>query len=333
MHTEALLKTRHGTLIADDDGVFTLSFLLLPDYAMVSLLSAIEPLRIANRLAGKALFRWQCLSENGEPVVASNGMALQQSLNMTAEPSPRNLFVNASFHPEKHMSEAVVKWLKSLSKQGCMIGALDTGCYLLAKAKLLDGYQMTLHWEAKAAFQERYPHLTVSNELFEIDRKRITCAGGTAATDMVLYLIEHYYQSDLADLVCEQLIKNGARSQSDNQRIGWSKRLNIHHPKILNAVELMNANIETPLTASDLAKALSISIRQLERLFRQYLKCSPSTYYLQLRIEHARYLLSDSGLSIAEIALASGFSSTAHFSRRYREFYGTTASEYRALIH
>lgn len=333
MQTEAILKTKTGALIADDDGVFTLSFLLLPDYAMVSLLSAIEPLRIANRLAGKDLFRWQCFSENGYAVVASNGMALQQSLNITTEPSPRNLFVNASFHPEKHLSENATQWLRSLSKQGYMIGALDTGCYLLAKAKLLDGYNVTLHWEAKPAFQERYPQLNVSSELFEIDRKRITCAGGTAATDMVLYLIDHYYHTDLATLVCEQLIKNGARSHSDNQRISGSKRLNLHHPKILNALALMDANIETPLATSDLANALSISIRQLERLFLQHLKCSPSIYYLQRRIEHARYLLSDSGLSIAEIALASGFSSTAHFSRRYREFYGTTASQYRALIH
>ncbi|MGY8871996.1 MAG: GlxA family transcriptional regulator [Pseudomonadales bacterium] len=333
MQADSLGKTKTGALIADDDGVFTLSFLLLPEYAMVSLLSAIEPLRIANRLAGKVLFRWQCFSENGEAVLASNGMALQESLNITMGSSPRNLFVNASFNPEKYVSEICIKWLRALHKQGGMIGALDTGCYLLAKAKLLESYKVTLHWEAKPAFQERYPHLNVSSELFEIDRKRITCAGGAAATDMVLYLIEHYYQSDLAILVCEQLIKSGVRNHSDNQRIGWSKRLNIHHPKILRALELMGTNIETPLMTSDLAKSLSISIRQLERLFLQYLQCSPSAYYLQMRIEHARHLLSDSGLSIAEIALASGFSSTAHFSRRYREFYGTTASQYRALIH
>lgn len=332
MKAHSLLSAK-GALVADDDGVFTFSFLLLPEYAMVSLLSAIEPLRIANRLAGKVLFRWQCFSENGAPVLASNGMALQDSLALTSDSKPCNLFVNASFNPEKHISETCIKWLRALHQQGCMIGALDTGCYLLAKAKLLQGYNMTLHWEAKPAFQERYPDLNIKDELFEIDGRRITCAGGAAATDMVLYLIEYYYQADLAILVCEQLIKSGARSHSDNQRIGWSKRLNLHHPKILKALEIMAGHIEDPLTTSGLADTLSISIRQLERLFLQHLKCTPSHYYLQLRIEHARYLLSDSGLSIADIALASGFSSTAHFSRRYREFYGTTASHYRSLIH
>ncbi|MGB0941915.1 MAG: GlxA family transcriptional regulator [Marinomonas sp.] len=331
MQTSPYPKTQKP-LIADDDGVFTLSFLLLPEYAMASLLSAIEPLRIANRLAGKTLFRWQCFSEEGEAVFASNGLALQESKSIKSAEKPRNLFVNASFHPEKHTSNKSIKWLRELHRLGFMIGALDTGCYLLAKAKLLEGYQITLHWEAKPAFQERYPELEISDELFEIQDKRITCAGGTAATDMMLYLIEAYFEPELAILVCEQLIKSEARNPADHQRVSQGEKLNLHHPKILKALELMASNIETPLTTSDLADCLSISVRQLERLFLQYLVSTPSAYYVQLRVEHARYLLSDSGLSISDIALACGFSSTAHFSRRYRALYGTTASQYRSGI-
>lgn len=335
----SLTNEEHGllksdkALIADEDGVFTLSFLLLPEYAMASLLSAIEPLRIANRLAGKTLFRWQCLSENGAAVTASNGLALQDSISILEAPKPKNLFVNASFHPENYMSEACIKWLRELNRLGSMLGALDTGCYLLAKAKLLDDYRVTLHWEARPAFQERYPRLNTSDELFEIDGRRITCAGGTAATDMMLHIIETYFDPELAILVCEQLIKSGARSHSDHQRMSLSQRLNIHHPKVLKALDLMALNLETPLSTSGLANRLAISVRQLERLCHQYLGTSPSAYYLQMRIEYARSLLSDSGLSIAEIALASGFSSTAHFSRRYRAFYGTTASQHRSLKH
>lgn len=321
-----------GPLIADADGVFTVSLLLLPEYAMMSLLSITEPLRIANRIAGKEIFRWQCLSEDGKPVKASNGMALEQSIAIESCPSPKNVFVNASFRPERYTSDASVKWLRKLDKKNSVIGAIDTGCYVLAKAKLLEGYKVTLHWEAKPAFQERYPYLNVHDELFKIDGNRITCAGGIAASDMVLYFIEYYCQSEVADLVCEQLITNGTRHHADRQRPSKSEKLNVHHPKVLKALELMDANIETPLATVHIAKVLSISIRQLERLFIQYLKVSPSAYYLQLRMEHAHYLLSDSGLSITEIALASGFSSTAHFSRRYRTFYGKTATQYRLLV-
>ncbi|MDD1784261.1 GlxA family transcriptional regulator [Enterovibrio sp. ZSDZ35] len=327
-----LSPTAQMPLIADDDGVFTLSFLLLPEYAMVSLLSAIEPLRIANRLAGKTLFRWQCFSDDGEPVLASNGLALQASIPISASEKPRNLFVNASFHPEKHISDASVKWLRELHRMGSMVGALDTGCYLLAKAKLLEGYPITLHWEAKPSFQERYPELEISDELFEIQGKRVTCAGGTAATDMMLYLIDAYFKPELAILVCEQLIKCTARNPTDHQRISQAEKLNLRHPKIVKALDLMASNIENPLTTSDLADRLSVSVRHLERLFLQHLSCSPTAYYLRLRVEHSQYLLSDSGLSIADIALACGFCSTAHFSRRYRALYGTTASQYRSGI-
>lgn len=327
----SLLTSHNGPLIADDDGSYTLSFLLLPEYSMMSLLAITEPLRIANRLVGKKIFRWQCLSEDGQPVQASNGMALVQSVDIHTCVEPRNLFVNASFRPEKYVSDTCVKWLRELDRRGNVIGAIDTGCYLLARAKLLEGYKITLHWEAKPAFKERYPYLDVSDELFKIDQNRITCAGGIAASDMVLYFIESYCQTDTADLVCEQLIQNGSRSPSDHQRPSWSKRLNIHHPKVLKAIELMAENIEMPLATADIANDLSISVRQLERLFLQYVKCPPSEYYLRLRMEYAHYLLSDSGLSITDIALASGFCSTAHFSRRYRAFYGKTATQYRSL--
>jgi len=324
--------TNTGALMADDDGVITLSFLLLPEYGMMSLLSAIEPLRVVNRLAGKEVFRWECLSEGGDEVYASNGMALQQRMCKACDTRPLNLFVNASFHPEQHTNQKTIKWLQGLNQQKSVIGALDTGCYLLAQAKLLDGYKITLHWEAKSAFHERYPCLDISSELFEIDRRRITCAGGTAVSDMILHLIEQYTSADMASLVCDQLIKNGVRDHSDSQKVDLIKKMHLHNSKVIKALELMSLHLEDPFSNKELAFALSISIRQLERLFKRYMNCSPSTYYLKLRIEHAHNLLSDSGLNITQIALASGFSSTAHFSRRFRDFYGVTATQYRAQI-
>lgn len=330
MTIDALSET--SSLIADDDGVFTLSFLLLPEYAMVSLLSAIEPLRIANRLAQRQVFRWQCLSESDALVTASNGMALQPCKNLHLVDRPRNVFVNASFHPEHHINEDTIQWLKRLQHKTGVIGALDTGCYLLARAKLLERRKVTLHWEALPAFKETYPQIEVTHELFEIDGNCITCAGGAAASDMVLYLITEYCGAELAKLVCDQLIKTGVRKPSDNQKMDWMKRMNIHHPKVLKALTLMSKNIEEPLSSKDIALVLCLSVRQLERLFNQYFKCSPSAYYLGLRLEQAKQLLADSSLSISEIAMASGFSSTAHFSRRYKECYGITASGYRLLI-
>lgn len=235
-----LLKT-------DEDGVITLSFLLIPKYAMVSLVSAIEPLRVANRLAGKTLYRWQCLSETDAPVLASNQMALQPHLSIKATPTPKNLFINSSFHPEQHVNPATIDWLRNLNRKGSILGALDTGCYLLAKANLLDNHRITLHWEAMPVFQEENPRLQISHELFEIDRNRITCAGGTAATDLVLHLIQLHSGTTLALDVCEQFIKSGIRHKTDKQRINLAHRLNIHHPRLLKVIELMEQHMDQPL--------------------------------------------------------------------------------------
>lgn len=197
--------------IPDDDGIITVSFLLLPDYAMVSLLSAIEPLRMANQLSGRPLYRWQCLSEEGVPVYASNGMALQTHLDLHEVPAPRNLIVNASFHPEQHDNPATLAWLRRLRQQRSLLGALDTGCYLLARAGLLQGRRVTLHWEAAPVFQQLYPQVQVTTSLYEVDRHLISCAGGTAATDLMLHLIEKTAGASLCARICDRQIRSGIR--------------------------------------------------------------------------------------------------------------------------
>ncbi len=318
-----------SALHPDPDGVITVSFLLLPEYAMVSLLSAIEPLRIANRLAGRELYRWQCLSESGQAVIASNQMALQQHLDIAAVDTPRNLFVNASFHPERHQSPVLIDWLRRLNRRNSLLGALDTGCHLLARAGLLKGHRVTLHWEAIPAFQETYPNILISPELFEIGRNRITCAGGTAATDMMLHLIAQHSGTALALKICDQCLKNGMRPASDSQRIGVPRQLNIHHPRLIRVLTLMEQHLETPLTPADLARSTHISLRQLERLCLRYLGASPSAYYLQLRLERARQLLCESDLGVGEVGVACGFASASHFCRSYRRHFAMTPGEQR----
>ena len=326
------IVTDQCALQADDDGVITLTFLLLPEYAMLSLMSAIEPLRVANRLAGKVLFRWQCLTEDGQAVLASNQMALQTHNSIHAVELPRNLFVNASFHPELYINPATIEWLRKVQRHGRIIGALDTGCYLLAKAGLLKGHRITLHWEALPVFQEEFPMVQVTHELFEIDGKRITGAGGTAATDMMLHIIQLHSGINLALEVCEQFIKTGIRQKSDKQRLSLVHRLNIHHPKLLKVLLLMDEHIENPIAPEILASRIFISLRQLERLFQRFLQCTPSQYYLSLRLARARQLLCESGLNVSQIAVACGFNSAAHFSRSYRSHFAISPKMQRQIV-
>ncbi|WP_432472741.1 GlxA family transcriptional regulator [Amphritea sp. HPY] len=315
----------------DQDGVFTISFLLMPEYAMVALLSAIEPMRVANRFAKREVFRWQLLSEDGSAVHASNTLALQDHTAIEDAGTPQNLFICSSFHPEKHLHSDIVSWVRSMSRRGAVIGAMDTGCYLLAKANLLRNHRFTMHWEAVPAFSEDYPDLEITNELFEIDRNLITCAGGTAAIDLILYIIQSELGHELAVSICEQFIKTGVRQKSDKQRIDLAARLKIHHPRLLKVLAMMEDNLDNPIPTTELAAHAHISVRQLERLFKSNLNNSPSGYYICLRLNRARQLLRESSLSIAEISIACGFSSGPHFTRSYRGKFDISPSEDRKV--
>jgi len=301
-----------------------ISFLLLPDFSMIAFVSAVEPLRVANRMAGRQLFSWQVLSLDGAPVTASNGMAVVADSSYADAGQLAMVFVCASFAPERCADQHLHNWLRRMAAYGTVIGAIDTGSYLLARARLLNGYRATLHWEGVAAFSEAFPAVQVTQELFEIDRNRLTCAGGTAAMDMMLHLVAQRHGQALAVAISEQFIQNRIRPHSDHQRTDLSTRIDTYNPHVLRVVARMEANIETPLSAAALARATGISLRQLERLFAAELGATPQQYYLRIRLAHARQLLQQTDMQVIAVALACGFGSAAPFSRAYKAHFGRT---------
>jgi len=299
-----------------------LGFLLVPDFSMIGFFSAVEPLRVANRLCGRPLFSWHIFSVDGEPVQASNGMAIVADAPISAVERFPTVIVCASFEPERHAGKRLLAWLRRLDRQGARLGALDTGTRILAEAGLLDGHRATLHWEAVPAFVEQFPEVAVSQELFEIDRKRITCSGGTAAIDLMLHLIAARHGQGLAIEVSEQLLHARMRSPDDHQRIAVGQRLGVRHPKLIRIVEAMEDNLEEPLGLDQVAAIGGISRRQLERLFRGHLGDTPTGYYLKLRLRRARQFLEQTDMSVLGVSLACGFVSAPYFSRAYRALFG-----------
>jgi transcriptional regulator GlxA family with amidase domain len=211
--------------------------------------------------------------------------------------------------------------LRRLARNGCRLGALSTGSYLLAWAGLLDGFRCTVHWENLDAFREDFPTLDATGELFEIDGARLTCSGGTASMDMILSLIAEAHGRDLAAQVAEQFIHERIRDTHDHQRMSLQGRLGISHPRLLQVIALMEEHLEEPLARAELARRAGLSTRQLERLFRRYLGRTPTRFYLELRLHRARALLTQTAMSILNVALACGFVSASHFSKCYREFF------------
>lgn len=304
----------------------TLGFLLLPKFSMMAFVSAVEPLRVANRLAGAALYHWEIVSLEGASIAASNGMGLVADRNLgqlsRSASRYRTVVVGAGFEPEQGYDRRIRDWLRRLDRNGVELGAMDTGSFVLARAGLLDGYRATTHWESLDSFREWFPKVEAEGGLFAIDRNRLTCAGGTAALDMMLHVISRRHGHRLATAVSEQFIHARIRDPQDRQRMEPAARQGIAHAGLGRAIALMEENLEEPLDAGRMARAAGLSQRQLERLFRQHLNTTPQRYYLDLRLQRARALLQYSEMPVVEVAVACGFGSAAHFSRSYRTWSG-----------
>ncbi|WP_434609115.1 GlxA family transcriptional regulator [Pseudomonas sp. D2-30] len=292
-------------------------FLLMPGFSAIGFISAIEPLRVANRFRGE-LYRWHVLSADGGAVLASNGMSVNADAALEPLKKGATLWIVAGFEPLKFVSPVLERWLHRLDNDGVILGGIDTGSVVLAEAGLLDGHRVTLHWEAIEAFKESYSQLAVTQELFEIDRRRITCAGGTASIDLMLDLIAQAHGPELAIQVSEQFVLSRIRPRKDHQRMEIATRYGIRNKKLVHVIGEMEANSEPPLSTLALAESINVTRRQLERLFRLHLNDTPSNFYLRLRLEKARQLLRQTDMSVLEVSIACGFESPSYFTRSYR---------------
>jgi transcriptional regulator GlxA family with amidase domain len=308
-----------------------IAFLLVPNFSMIAFTSAVEPLRLANRASGKRLYDWHLFSADGKPVSASNGIVLTPEGRVEQAAGFGTVVLCSGIDGHLYEDRAVFAALRRFDRQGADIGALCTGSHILARAGLLEGHRCTIHWENLAGFTELFPDIEATSELFEIDRNRFTCAGGTAALDMMLNLIARQHGHELAAAVSEQFMHERIRNEHDQQRMALPARLGVRHPKLMSVIKLMEGNLEEPLSRAALARAAALSNRQLERLFRKYLNRSPARYYVELRLNRARLLLLQTNMPIIDVALASGFVSASHFSKCYRDFFGKTPRRERSL--
>ena len=338
-----------------EGAVQTVGFALVENFSMIAFASALEPLRLANRVSGTDLYAWTLYSRDGRPVTASNGIAIGvgagfAGLSARAEakggPSSAGqahglargqshghahgqVFVCGGVDIERLDHALLSGQLRKLSARGTVIGALCTGTHVLAAAGLLKGHRCTIHWENLDALRERFPDLDVTQELFEFDRNRITCAGGTASIDMMLSFIARESGPEIAALVTDELIHHRMREAGERQRMELRTRLGVAHPKLLAVIDRMEKSLEHPLACSRLAKEAKLSARQLERLFQKYIGASPTRYYLRLRLARARTLLLQTSMPILSVGLACGFISASHFSKCYSEFFRRTPSHER----
>ena len=299
-------------------------FVLLDQFTLLCYACAVESLRIANRMSGKELYQWRVVGEGGQTAMCSAGTAFQLDGDLEEVGRDETILLCGGIDVASATTKRLLNWVRREARRGVQMGGLCTAGYTLAKAGLLDGKKATIHWENQDSFIEEFEDVTLTKSVFVIDQKTFTTAGGTASIDLMLKFVADDHGEALAGAVADQLIYTTIRTDQDTQRLSVPTRIGVRHPKLSAVIQMMEANIEEPISPSILARDVGMSTRQLERLFRRYLNRSPKRYYMELRLQKARNLLMQTDMSVIIVALACGFASPSHFSKCYRAQYNTT---------
>jgi transcriptional regulator GlxA family with amidase domain len=297
---------------------FRLAIILVPGFALMSFASVVEPARGANRLSGRKLYEWQLFAPNQGNVESNSGIEVAARAIADLDATAFDMvIICAATHAETKRFPSLESAARRLHRGGLAVASVSTGSFLLARAGLLTGRRCTVHWDYADSFREAFPDVDLLNDLFVVDGRILTCAGATAALDMMLELIQCHHGRELARQIADQFLHGGIRGATEGQRqvlLGAAVR----NSMIQRAVQRMEATVEEPVSPARLARELGISQRQLERLSKRYLGCTPAKFHAQLRLQRARRMLRQTELSVAEIAIACGFVSLSHFAKAYR---------------
>ena len=299
-------------------------FVLMENFTLLSFSSALDALRIANRMSGKTLYEWIFIGENEGVVSCSAGTQFKLDNSIIELHRDDTVLLCGGTSIQEATTKKLIGWLRREARRGLTIGGLCTAAYPMAKAGLLDEKKATIHWENQDSFAEEFLEVELTKTVFVCDGNRYTTAGGTSSIDLLLKIIADEHGEELANAVADQMIYSSIRTDQDTQRLSVPTRIGVRHPKLSKVIQMMEINIEEPIRPSILAKDVGMSTRQLERLFRRYLDRSPKRYYMELRLQKARNLLMQTDMSVINVALACGFASPSHFSKCYRAHYNTT---------
>lgn len=311
----------------------SLAMLILPNFNMMVTTGFLDPFRAANYLHGWRRYQWDYLSLSPTQCIASNGMQLKEIHALADTASQYDIVaVSASWTPEAFANRNILSWLRKQDRNGAMIGGLDTGAFILGYAGLLGNYSPVIHFEHHASFVETFPETPISNLRFSLDSRRFSCGGGVSAVDMGLAILSEIEDQAMIKQIARYLYHSHHNQINNNSRSDELFSYDSSLPsKLKKALTLMKANIEEPISIANIAEQVLLSQRQLERDFQHYLQATPKQVYLQLRLDQARMMISQTELSILEIAVANGFSSQEHFSRIYKKRFRNAPSYDRSV--
>ena len=304
-------------------------FIVVPRFNIMTLITMIETLRIANYLAPASIYSWEVASFDSSKIIASNGMTATIKTANDNLQSSEFVFILGSWGTEHYHNKKLTAWLRKRARAGERICGVELGSYIVARAGLLDGKLATIHWSWLNGFKENFDRVEVEESLFTLDRKVMTCSGGLAGVDLMLRLIEEINGSSFSGEIADQMLHHPIRSATSPQRGTMGRSTETMRPLLREAMTLIENNIEEPLTVPKIANLLGVSQRQLERQFKKNVGCTVVQFGLLKRLQNARLLLISTDMSIRQIATASGFNTMSHFAFSFGKFFGRRPSDYR----
>ncbi|MEM6887055.1 MAG: helix-turn-helix domain-containing protein [Pseudomonadota bacterium] len=302
--------------------IFEVAVLVMQSTNTLSLAAAVDPLRAANRQAGRECYQWGFYTPRAETVTLTSGVQLP------AQPVARLaacnlLIVVAGFDLEAQSRPQLLASLRRLARGADCVAGIDGGPWLLARAGLLDGHRATTHWEDLEIFARTFPDIQVENARFVESGACLTSGGAAPALEMMLHLISAQQTVDLAQKVSGSFIYDaGVRPESPQQSVVLPRHV---PPLIARAHALVSAQLDVPFTMQDLARHLGVSLRVLQLHFRAHLGTTPQAHALALRLAEADRRVRYTREPLQEVALATGFRSQASFARAYRKHFGEAA--------
>jgi AraC family transcriptional regulator, carnitine catabolism transcriptional activator len=296
-----------------------LALLLLPEFSNFGLAAVTEPLFVANWLAQDTVFEWLSISDDGQSVRASNGSVVPVDGDLELAAGCASLFVFASFDPARTArSRARTRWLKRLARMGTELVGIENGSLALAEAGLLDQHAAAVHWDNLAGFQELFPKIRIAQSLFSFSNNRVTCAGAAAVLDMMSAWIAQHADAQTSSEVARHLLLSG-RHHGDS--------MSTQDAVVARARSVMQLHVDDPLPCEAVARQVGLSLRQLERRFKQQLGQTLHSEYMLVRVEKAHQYLQQTTLSVTEVSALTGFTSVEYFSKVYRRVFGVLPSK------
>jgi transcriptional regulator GlxA family with amidase domain len=313
----------------------SVGFILLPRFTLSAFSSFVDVLRLAADEGDRSRpirCTWDILAANLDQVTASCG--LQVSPWTTFEVDPRSydyiVVVGGLLVEDQTYDPATIAFIKLAHEYGITLVGICTGSFALAEAGLLSGRKCCVSWYHYPDLMDRYAQVVpVADKLFVQDGRLITCAGGLASVDLSASLVQRHLGNAYAQKALHILVADTARQAEDAQPQPPGSNLS-GDPRVRRAMLMIEQSLSHPPRVDAIARAVGLSKRQLERIFRRDLGRSIQEFSRDLRIYYGLWLLANSRKTITAVAIESGFSDISHFNRVFHVTFGTSPSRLRA---